>query len=106
MDRWDILGEIVGVEEGLFFLLVVTVRRSAFGRARVADGRIIELAQFSLSRQQTTSKIHDKQEISISRCDRSNESLEKNFYLRDLIVLRPEQLVAEHRVYLDHTASD
>lgn len=60
MQRRDILGEVVGVEEGLFLLLIQRVRWSAFGRAREAHGRKVELAQFALSRQQTTSKIPSK----------------------------------------------
>jgi hypothetical protein len=79
MKRWDILGEIVGIEEGLFLLLVERVRRSAPGRARVSDGRKIELAQFSLSRQQTSSKIHNKQDSNIVLCELSIESVRKNF---------------------------
>jgi hypothetical protein len=50
----DLLGKIVGVEKGLFFLVVETVWESGVGRARVAYGREVELAQFALPRQQTT----------------------------------------------------
>lgn len=49
--RSNLLGEVVGVEEGLFFLLVERVR----GRALKTHGRIIQLGQFSLARQQTVS---------------------------------------------------
>lgn len=49
--RRDLLGEVVGVEKGLFFLLVERVG----GRALKTHGRIIQLGQFSLARQQTVS---------------------------------------------------
>lgn len=60
MQRWDILRKVVGVEERLFFLLIQSVGRSGPGRARKAHGRKVELAQFALSRQQTTSKNRSK----------------------------------------------
>lgn len=47
----DLLGEVVGVEEGLLFLLVERVG----GRGLKTHGRIIQLGQFSLARQQTVS---------------------------------------------------
>lgn len=46
-----ILGEVIGVEEGLFFLLIARVG----GRALKSHGRIVQLGQFSLARQQTFS---------------------------------------------------
>lgn len=52
MQRSDIPREIIGVEESLFFLMIWPI-----GRARSnAHGRIVELAQFALPRQQTTSE--------------------------------------------------
>ena len=45
----NILGEIVGVEEGLFLLLIQAIRDSPIGRAKVSDGRKIELTELSLS---------------------------------------------------------
>lgn len=45
------LGEVVGVEKSLFLLLVESVG----GRALKTHGRIIQLGQFSLARQQTVS---------------------------------------------------
>lgn len=46
-----ILGEVIGVEKSLFFLLIERVG----GRALKAHGRIVQLGQFSLARQQTVS---------------------------------------------------
>lgn len=46
-----LLGEVVRVEKSLFFLLVEGVA----GRALKTHGRIIQLGQFSLARQQTIS---------------------------------------------------
>lgn len=47
----DILGEVIGVEKSLFLLLIERVG----GRALKAHGRIVQLGQFSLARQQTVS---------------------------------------------------
>lgn len=60
MQGRDIPREIVGVEEGLFFLAIASVGRSSIGRARNAHGRKVELAQFALPRRQTTS---DKKQL-------------------------------------------
>jgi hypothetical protein len=72
-------GEIIGVEKLKFLLLVERIRGRALGRAWKPYGRKVELTQFSLSRLQT---------------------------LCDLIIFGPEELVAEHGVYLDHASSD
>lgn len=45
----DLLGEVVSLKEGLLFLGIERVG----GRALKAHGRIIQLGQFSLARQQT-----------------------------------------------------
>lgn len=46
-----ILGEVIGVEKGLFFLLIERIG----GRTLKAHGRKVQLGQFSLARQQTVS---------------------------------------------------
>lgn len=51
-----LLSEVVGVKKRLFFLVIECVGRSVLGRAREAYGRKVELAQFALPRQQTTSE--------------------------------------------------
>lgn len=93
MAKRDSLGEVVGVEKSLFFLQIKRVG----GRALKAHGRIIQLGQFSLARQQTVpgpkiSKTH------LSAAQIAPRLSFTNKYSRDLIVLRPEKLVAEHEV--------
>lgn len=93
MAKRDSLGEVVGVEKSLFFLLIEKVG----GRALKTHGRIIQLGQFSLARQQTVSG----PKISETHLGAAQTALHLSFtnkYSRDLIVLRPEKLVAEHEV--------
>lgn len=52
----DLLCDVVGIEKCLLLFLIRGVGDSGLGRARVPYGRKIELAQFALPRQQTTSK--------------------------------------------------
>lgn len=51
MRRMDLLGEVVGVEKRLFFLMIERIG----GRTFKTHGRIIQFGQFSLARQQTAS---------------------------------------------------
>jgi len=55
-----ILCKVVGVEECLLLLLVQESVGKALGRTRKIHGRKVELAQFALSRQQTTSTFQSK----------------------------------------------
>lgn len=57
MLRSDLLCDVVSIKKRLLLFLIRGVGERGLGRARVPYGRKIELAQFALPRQQTTSKI-------------------------------------------------
>ena len=76
------------------------------GRGRDAHGRIIELTQFALPRQQATSK---QLSSATERYSRGREGTDESVgniknrqkgNIRDLIFLRPKELVPEHRVLI------